>query len=240
MNCLEFRRQCLTEPATRSEAFVAHREQCGECRRFAAGVDVLDGELRSAMQVPVPEDLEARIKLRRVIGDEDKKRRARPWQYALAASVLLSVTISGFFGYRLYTANQYIDTLQVTVLDHIKQEPELLRASNHSSPAQFKRVLAVFGGELKDVVAPVQVAEVCALHHNHQPIVHAVLKGKMGAVTVLYIRGNRVKQKIAIADAKFKGVLLPAGTGNLAVVGLPDEPLAPMVDKLEKSIVWKI
>ena len=240
MNCLAFRRICLSEPSHRSEAFLAHLEECGDCQRFAEGVGVLDGKLRAAMQVPVPKDLAARIKLRHVIGDEERTRRVRPWQYALAASLMLSVTIGGFLGYRVYSADRYINELRVAVLDHIKQEPDFLAASNHASPAKFKRVMAAFGGQVMDDVAPVRNAEICALKDNNEPIVHAVLQGKMGAVTVLYLKGDTVKDKVKIDDQRFTGVLLPAGKGNMAVVGERNEPIDVMADKLRKSIIWKI
>ncbi len=240
MNCLEFRRICLAEPSNRSEAFLAHREKCADCRRFADGVGTLDTKIRAAMQVPVPQDLATRIKLRQVIGDEERNRRTRPWQYALAASLMLSVAIGGLLGYRIYNTNQYIDELRVAVLDHIKQEPDFLTTSGKATPAKFKRVMAAFGGQVMDDVAPVRNAEICALKNNNEPVAHAVFQGKMGAVTVLYLKGNTVNDKIMIDDQRFKGILLPAGKGNMAVVGERDEPIDAMVEKLKKSIIWKI
>ena len=240
MNCLEFRRLCLSEPSTRTEEYLAHRDECDECRRFAEGVGVLDQKLLQAMQVPVPQDIATRIKLRQVIGDEERKRRVRPWQFALAASLVLSVTISGFFGYRLYTTNQYVDGLRVAMLEHVKEEPHFLAAADEVSPAKFQKIIAAFGGEVTQKVATVMTAEVCALKRNNQPVAHAVLKGEKGAVTVLYLNGERIKNNVAIDDDRFQGVLMPAGNGNMAVIGEAGEPLEPMVEKLKTSIFWKI
>lgn len=240
MKCLEFRRVCLAEPANRSADFIAHRGECAECRRFADGVSQLDNILFDAMQVPAPQDLATRIKLRQVIGKEEHKRRVRPWQFALAASLILSVAISGFFGYRLYTAEQYIDGLRLAVLEHIKQEPEFLAASSEVPQVKLRKVLASFGGELTQYVAPVMSAEICALKDTHQPVAHAVLKGEKGAVTLLYMNGRRIAKNVSIHDDRFHGILMPAGQGNLALVAEADEPLQLMMAKLKKSLQWKI
>ena len=240
MKCLEFRRVCLAEPANCSAEFIAHRSECAECRRFADGVGQLDRKLLDAMQVPAPQDLATRIKLRQVIGVEDHKRRIRPWQLALAASLMLSVAISGFFGYRLYSAGQYIDGLRLAVFEHIKQEPEFLAVYSEVPQAKLQKVLASFGGELTQYVAPVMNAEICALKDSHQPVAHAVLKGEKGSVTLLYMNGKRIAKNVPIHDDRFHGILMPAGNGNLAVVAETDEPLQPMMAKLQKSIQWKI
>ncbi len=240
MNCLDFRRICLSDPRERSDPYLAHRSQCRECRRFAESVDALDGKLRAAMQVPIPGDLATRIKLRQVIGDEKIRRRTRPWQLALAASVFVMIGLGGLFGYRLYSTQRYVDQLRVAVLDHVKQEPQFLAASGEVSPEQFKRVMAAFGGNVIGEVAPIRRAEVCALKDNKQPIAHAVVQGQSGAVTILYLTGKRVSSETPLRDERFRGVLVPAGDGNLAVVGQPDEPLDSMVERLQESIVWRI
>lgn len=240
MNCLEFRRACLTEPAGRSGALLAHRNECPDCARFAEEVDVLDDKLLEAMRVPVPDDLQTRIRLRQVIGEEQSRRFARPWQFALAASIFLSVALSGLFAYQFYSTNRYIDQLRVAVIEHVKEEPQFLAVEEEASGRRFGQVLAAFGGELVQDVASVRVAEVCALRNKNQPIAHTVVNGKMGPVTILYVQGDPVRKTMPIEDDQFRGMLVPAGQGNLAVIGEPDEPLQPLVDKLQQGIVWRI
>lgn len=240
MNCLEFRRACLTEPAGRGEEFVAHRNGCPDCARFAEEVGVLDDKLLDVMRVPVPDDLQTRIRLRQVISEEQSRRLTRPWQLALAASVFLSVALSGLFGYQLYSTNRYIDQLRVAVIEHVKEEPQFLVAEEEGSGERFGQVLAAFGGEVVQDIAPVRVAEVCALRKKNQPIAHTVVNGKMGPVTILYVQGDPVRKTMPIDDGRFSGMLVPAGQGNLAVIGTPDEPLQPLVDKLQQGIVWRI
>ena len=86
MNCLEFRRMCLSDPGNRETDYLSHREGCEECSRYSNNVNGLDRKIEQALRVPVPEDLANRIKLRQLMQDERGSSRVRPWQYALAAS----------------------------------------------------------------------------------------------------------------------------------------------------------
>ena len=122
MNCLEFRRLCLSEPGSRNKDYITHREECEECARYADSVIAVDGRLADAMRVPVPEDLVNRIKLRQVIQDEQVSRRIRPVQLALAASIVVAVTLGSLFGYRIYAAHQYASQLVASAVDHTRVE----------------------------------------------------------------------------------------------------------------------
>ena len=238
MNCLEFRRLCLSEPQTGAHAYVAHRRSCDECRRFAEGIDLIDGKLRAAMQVPVPENLTTRIKLRQILGEEHQKRGVRPWRWALAASVLLTVTLSGFFAYQMRAARQYNEAMQVAAVEHVANHHDHVMLANGSPRQQFQQVLATFGGRVSGEIGPVTRAFVCAM--NNRPIAHAELTGGRGLVTVLYLAGKRVAEDTEFAGGKYSGMLVPAGSGNLVVLGLPGEPLSAVVETLRNAISWQI
>lgn len=240
MNCLEFRRLDLSDPRNRGEAFLEHRSECADCARFAAEVDALDDKLLDAFKVPVPEELATRIKLRQVIGDEGQRRRLRPWQFALAASVMLSVSLSAFFGWQMYSTNRYVDQLRLAVVEHIRQEPQFLSGRVDNAGREFKRVLAAFGGQVVGDIASVNHAEICALQHKNEPVAHSVIQGRHGPVTVLYLRGDPVARSTPFKDSEMKGVLVPAGRGNLAIIGGHSEPLDSIVERLNQGIVWKI
>ncbi len=242
MNCLEFRRMCLSEPASAATTYLAHRKACEDCRRFAEGIDVLDGKLRSAMQVPVPEDLTSRIKLRQILGDEHRTRGARPWQWALAASVLVTLALGGFFAYQIRAAHQQVAAMQTAAIEHVETHHEhvlLVAQSAALSPeAQFRHVLAAFGGRVSGSVGPVKRAFVCGM--NNRPIAHAELSGVRGDVTVLYVTGERIADDTEFSGDAYKGILVPAGAGVLVILGSPAEPLTDLANTLKQSIHWEI
>lgn len=249
MNCLEFRRLCLSEPASRRSDYVAHRDACDDCARYAESVNELDSKIGKALRVPVPEDLANRIKLRQLMQDERVSRRVRPWQYALAASVFLAVTLGGILGYQVYANNRYVSYLSVAAVDHTRLEREgehfvAQFADPGLQAARFKQVLAAFGGKVMDdgmpALGPIVDVQVCPMAGIPVPVVHLLIQGDTGLVTVYYVPGNKLTGPKLFTQGAYKGMLIPAGSGNLAIVGDPSEPLAQMADKLEHALVWQI
>ncbi len=235
MNCLEFRRVCLSDPYTGSEDFTAHRSACRECARFAESVDVFDKKLRDAINIPIPGDLATRVKLRQVIGEEQAQR-SRPWRWALAAGVFITVSLSGFFGYQVYATNEYIKQLQVAVLHHVDSEPEFLRIEGKQPEEKFRRVMAAFGADVLADIRQIRHADVCAM--NKKPIAHSVFNGETGRVTVLYIIGKRIRDETPMESDSRHVLLIPVGQGNLAIIAPQGEHLDPLVDQLKQSIRW--
>jgi hypothetical protein len=238
MNCLEFRRICLSDPYASAADFAAHRRECHECTRFAESVTAFDKKLLDAMQVPVPDDLATRVKLRQVIGEEHE-RRVRPWQWALAASIFVTVALGGFFGLQVYATNQYIAQLQASVIDHVNSEPDFVSVQGKVPSDKFARVMAAFGAEVvnKDIEPLITHAYVCVM--DNRPIAH-IFAGTGGQVTVLYVTGAQIGGDTLIKDDSHQGVLIPAGSGNFAVIAPKGEPIEPLVTKLKQSIRWQI
>lgn len=249
MNCLEFRRLCLSDPGSRDEGYIEHRDECGECARYAEGVSTLDRKLESAMRVPVPDELVNRIKLRQVIQDEQVSRRIRPMQIALAASVLLAVTLGTLFGYQIHTTNQYVTRLAASAVDHTRMERQGDHfVAEHQEPQRqkerFKQVLAAFGGNVMDdeldALGEILHVQVCALDSIDGPVAHAVIQGERGEVTVYYVYGRKLRSREDFDQGQFKGMLVPVGEGNMAIIGEPGERLVAIADKLEQAIAWHI
>ena len=247
MNCLEFRRISLSEPGTRAPDYLAHRAECEDCARYAEGVKTLDEDIANALRVPVPQDLATRIKLRQVMQDEQVSKRTRPWQYALVASVVLVITLSGMFGYRIYAANQYIDRLSTAAVEHTileRQEDHFVAPhfGQNLQQRRFKQVLAAFGGKVMDEalaeLGPIVHVQVCALSQIYGPVAHFLIEGESGMITVYYVMGNKLPRQETFTLREFKGMLVPVGQGNLAIIGAPGEDLGPVAQQLERTLIW--
>ena len=247
MNCLEFRRLSLSEPRTRAQDYLAHRAECEDCARYADSVNAIDEKIRDALSVPVPEDLSTRIKLRQVMQDEQGSKRVRPWQYAVAASVFVVIALSGMFGYQLYAKNQYIERLSIAAVDHTRMERQGNHfAAPHFAPhlqqQRFKQVLASFGGKVMEDgltdLGPIVHVQVCALANVQNPVAHFLIRGEAGLITVYYVMGQKLPSQENFSSGSFKGMLVPVGQGNMAIIGDPEENLGPVAKKLEQTVIW--
>jgi len=252
MNCLEFRRISLAEPGSRAQGYVGHREQCEDCARYADSVNVLNIKIKNALRVPVPEDLATRVKLRQMMFDEHEhrgRRRFRPSHFGLAASVLLTVALGGFFGYEVRATNQYIERLTASTVDHTR----IVGQGNHffteqDEPSrkkqQFKQVMAAFGAKIMDdelaALGNIVNVQACALDTEFSPVAHFVIKGAAGMVTIYYITGRKLNRQEDLRRAQYEGMLVPAGRGNLAVIGQPGEQFQAIIDRLEQAVIWQI
>lgn len=239
----------MSDPDNKDDGYLRHREECIDCARYADTTSALDRKLEDAMRIPVPEDLVNRIKLRQVIQDEQVSRRVRPMQLALAASVLLAVTLGTLFGYQIYSTNQYVSQLAASAVDHTRMERQGNHfVAEHENPLRqkerFKQVLAAFGGSVMDdelaALGDILHVQVCALDSIHGPVAHAVIKGAQGEVTVYYVFGRKLRGREDFEQGQLKGMLVPAGRGNMAIIGDPGERLVAIADKLEHAIAWHI
>ena len=249
MNCLEFRRISLSEPNTRDEEYLAHRAECEDCTRYADSVGAVDKKIKDALHIPVPEDLTTRIKLRQLMQDEQVATRFQPWQWAAAASIFIVVVLSGVFGYQIYSTNQYVDRLSVAAVDHTRLERQGDHfVAAHEDPAKqqqrFKQVFAAFGGKVMDdtlaELGPIIHVQVCALKHIDRPVAHVLIQGDTGLVTIYYVHGHKLRERKSFNLGRYRGMLIPVGNGNIAIIADPKEPLPPIAEKLEQTVVWQI
>lgn len=238
MNCLEFRRQILTDPRCREIEFLRHRERCLECAPFVRRVGRFEQHLEQAMRVDVPADLASRIRLKRSILEEQRIRRQRPWRYAMAAGVAFVLGTSGLIGYRMHHAREAAEGLRNTVLQHIAMEPQHLRERNNIPVARLNQLLAPFGAQFSEGFGNADYAGSCAI--GKQLGAHFVIHGQTGPVTIIYVPGKPIAGRSDSADRRFASILLPAGDGNLAIVGERGESLDSVLRKVTENLTWTL
>ncbi|MCU7959626.1 MAG: DUF3379 domain-containing protein [gamma proteobacterium symbiont of Bathyaustriella thionipta] len=72
MNCAEFERQLMIDPACSESAFLSHWQNCMRCKPEADKVWHMNQQIKKLLAVDVPPRLSSRIIA------EQKKRRKRP------------------------------------------------------------------------------------------------------------------------------------------------------------------
>lgn len=224
MNCFEFRRVCIAEPRSASAEYRRHRADCAACAAFAERQEGFERALTKAVEIEVPAGLEARLILRQTT---QRSAFARPRVLAYAASLL--VALGAALALVWEPRSPDIDQL---VMEHILDEPEHLMSQDEVPPARAAKVLASIGVTLRGDLGVIRFADRCP----GRPGAHLVLAGRSGPVTVMIMPTEPVPARQTLAHGGFAGVVVPAGTGSLAIVGFPGEPLDEYEQRVRAAI----
>jgi len=235
MDDLEFRRRCYADPHDKSVEFLQKQQADAEAAQLATELQQLDKQLHNALQVPVPKGLAARITLRQTLENHQRRKvRQRRWGLALAACIVLLVSVGSW---RVWVWEPTLSTaphLSTLVLQHIRQEPHALLAEQQVSAERIQTLLSNFGGRLQQELQNVSYAGLCIIYQELG--MHLVLDGQQGKVTVLLIPEVTVSQVEWVQDSDFAGLILPMSRGGIAIIGEKTEPLQLIAAQVQESI----
>ncbi len=233
MNCLEFRRQGRIDPDCQARDYLNHRQACPACAADAARLADLEKQLRQAVQVPVPDGLAANILLRQSMRNVTPLRSRRPVYLALAASVLLAVTVT--LGLWRQSTDMPMDREIIAYVDtHV--HPVASATAQTVSMPQLNGMLREFGIRSAEVPGKVTMAERCII--RKRPGVHLVLQGEMGPVDVLLMPDEKVDKKMMLDSKDKHGMVVPCPRGSMAIVGRIGEPLDLYEQRLMGAFSW--
>jgi hypothetical protein len=173
----------------------AHLATCAECTRFRAETLALDGRLRAALELPLPQFRKAAPPVRR---------------FALAASVVLAMIVAG--GFWLFRPQP---ALADEVVAHVLEEAGSWDQRKLLPGAAVADVLRTAGVQF-DATLPVVYAYACPFHGHRVP--HLVIQTDNGPMTVMLLAHEKISQRTEFAENGLHGVLLPAGSGSVAVL----------------------
>lgn len=231
MNCAEVRRKLLEDPNCSNQDLLEHAANCAACAGERERAIAFERQLQTTLEVQPPADLEARLKAAAVEPDGSRR-----YRLATAATLVLVLSSLLWVGAMSWFAPGP-QRLAGLVLDHIQEEAELLDTGTELPVGKYSAVLAQFGVALGDDLGPVYHAERCPLD-GHE-ILHLVVAGRRGPVTLLLLPGTRLEGPQPVASDRFTGVLVPASFGSMAVVGGPGEMVDPLVQRWRHGLTWK-
>jgi hypothetical protein len=218
VNCLDARRALGAEPGRRTPELEAHLAACPACAEYAANLAQLDREIRRALEVPVPAD--PRVSQPSASGAASAVPRAaadrprttgRRW-LALAASAVLVALV----GAALWSI-QPREALATALVNHVAHEPQALAITEAAvPPSAVSYVLARSGVRLEPGMPRVSYAESCWFRGWYVP--HLVVQTGRGPVTVIVLPHEKVAQPTPIDEGGYRGVIVPASRGALAVL----------------------
>jgi len=226
MNCLDFRRHVGAEPFAAGEEIAAHRRDCAPCARHQDELQAMDGLIARALAVeagrigrakqPAPSRAPAASK-RRLFAI------AASLVVGLAAGLVLLVSVP-----RTSVARE--------VMDHILHEPGTMTATDPLPPAELAGVLDPDGTRLRPDIGDVTFAARCLFDGRIVP--HLVVRTPEGPVTVLMLRHRTIRKPVEIDEQGYRGLVLPAPHGSIAIVGQGIADAEGVAKKVFESVDW--
>lgn len=198
------------EPHALPSEVSAHVATCAACRQFHAETVSMDSRLRAALELPLT---------------RFRKAESPPRRFALAASVVLAMLVGG--GFWLWSPRP---ALANEVVEHVSHERGSWVAHEVLPAAALAEVLQKAGVQF-DTSMPVVYASPCPFRGRISP--HLVVQTANGPMTVMLLAHQKVSARQEFSEDGYRGVLLPAGEGSVAVlmqdVDVPDAVAAQVV-----------
>jgi hypothetical protein len=214
MKCSDARFLLAADPRNGDPALLEHLTGCVTCAAYASDMHELDRQLRGAMNVPVPE-VPLPAGPYSVAGGSDTasrkpSRRFAP-QLALAASIAGIALVAGL----LWTAFPR-QSLASAVVAHMAHEPDAWRTNTPLPTGDIQHVISRSGVRLDAMLPNVTYASSCWFRGHFVP--HLVVRTAAGPVTVMVLPKERVAAPAELDEAGYRGVLVPAPRGSIAVL----------------------
>jgi hypothetical protein len=204
------------EPHALPPEVSAHLTTCAACRQFHAETIAMDGRVRAALELPLA-----------------KFRKAAPApsrRIALAASVALATLVGG--GLWLWSPGS---ALASEVVEHVSHEGGSWARQEVVSAATLAGVLQKAGVQF-DTSMPVIYASPCPFRGRVSP--HLVVQTANGPMTVMLLAHQKVSARQEFSEEGYRGVLLPAGEGSIAVLTQGGEVPDAVATQVVNGVRW--
>ena len=234
MNCEDYRQAIAAEPSY--EGGEAHLSACVECRTFRDEVRALDRKVGRALAIDVPElrmpelpDIDTTD----VVPLAGHPRFTMPGWMAVAATLVLAA----FIGFRMVGSNVTYPSLADEVVAHLDHEPRALRVTDE--PVDDRRLAKVVPAAVANMnhdAGLITYAQTCVI--NGKKIPHLVIQGERGPVTILLLPEEMIESAVQIHGESIDGVILPVGSGSVAIIGERGEALDAIQKNVVNSVTW--
>lgn len=244
MNCEEYRAAIAADPSFDDSA--GHLSDCAACQTYRAEILELEQTISRALRLDVPElrvpdlpELAAEDSLNSSTAMPDnvtvlpKRSWAPPSWLALAATVV----VAALLGIRLLSSGIEYESLADEVLAHLDHEPYALRITDVAvSDSRLASVVPANVAQMDHSAGLITYAQSCVINGHEVP--HLVIQGERGPVTILLMPEEMISGPQQLQGVNINGVILPVGSGSIAIIGESDEFLEKIQQQVLKSATW--
>ena len=239
MNCLDFRRLCLSEPNSSDKSYVKHGNECPECSDYAKGVCVLDDNIRASLDTAIPDEFKAKLKLRQTIESEAQGRKNRA-RYAIAASFIVAMVVGAFmFQQRASVQEQDYNDLLAGIVSHMQHSAEPLPPESVDLQKAIQLQLASYDkGITVGKIHGLRLANICPMGKYRG--LHAEVDTDQGVVSFAYIKGKKLQVSDLMEYGGYYSKVIPMGNGNLIIVSENKQAMPDVESNLVTALKWDI
>ena len=206
--------------------------ECAACRSYRDEMRALDRRIAGALELDVPALKMPELADTNVVVLKPRRVSTPAW-FALAATVV----IAAFLGIRAFDGDVSYPTLADEIVAHLDHEPYALRVTDEAvSHRRLARVVPANIANMNHDAGLITYAQTCVINGKEVP--HLVIQGKSGPVTVLLMPDEMVDGAQQIEGESINGVILPVGTGSIAIIGEEEERLDTIKESVMHSVSW--
>jgi hypothetical protein len=234
MNCNDARFALAADPRSDDPTLLEHLERCASCAAYAGDMHEIDRRLRDALAIPAPEvDLPSGPYPAAAIPTAPGgglARRGTTRRFALAASIAGVAVLAG-----LLWAGFPRESLASAVVGHMAHEPDAWSVTTPLPAADLEKVMSRSNVRLEGGLPDVTYANSCWFRGRHVP--HLVVQTPDGPVTVLVLPEEPVDKAISFDEGGYRGTLVPARRGSIAVLARGDADIARVAGRALAAII---
>jgi hypothetical protein len=161
------------------------------------------------------------------------RRLSTPLWLGLAASIVIAAVL----GIRMLTQETAYPSLAAEIIAHLDHEPQALAAGNEAvADWRLDTVVGAYA-EMDTGIGLVTYARTCVIDGHAVP--HLVIQGERGPVTLILLPDKSIDAAVPIEGENIHGVILPVGSGSIAIIGERDEALDQIEKRVIQSMQWK-
>ena len=248
MNCDEYREAIAADPSETFPGGAAHAAGCEECSNYRQEMRALDERIARALAIDVPDlempelpPLEADNSGRAgaaATGSGGARFRTPPLWMGLAAAVVVAAVLVVGFPEGERGGQDLVDQ----IVAHMDHEEESRRVTSVPVATQtLNEVVSRQVSGMDEDIGLITYAMSCVI--NGRTVPHLVIQGNRGPVTLILLPEETIDASIPLSGDNVHGVLLPVGSGSIAVIGQREDQLdeiGRIGRKLAESVEWNI
>ncbi|HEX2139044.1 MAG TPA: DUF3379 family protein, partial [Woeseiaceae bacterium] len=240
-----YREAIAADPSERFDGGRAHAETCPACRAFRAEMRSLDERIARALAIEAPESRLPELPASAASVPRSRRKgaaRRRTFAASIWVGLAAGIGVAAVVAWHGLGSDEVHSPLARQVLAHMDHEQSSRRVTAVAvSDAAVDEVLAPRVSAFDAGAGVISYVMPCVINGKVTP--HLVVQGRTGPITLILLPEETLDAPIPLSGEHVHGVILPAGSGSVAVIGQREEQ-SPEIEaigaRVIDSVKWTI